>query len=213
MKTRLLKTHIYRLYLVTDENQDNATLSKVVKNAVAGGITAVQVREKSSNITTFIERALLVKNILANTNIPLIINDRVDVALAVDADGVHLGQSDMPVTIARKLLGPDKILGLTVENMQQLEDAQKLPLNNIGISTIFATSTKSDTKHIWGLEGLKKAVQYSQIPLVAIGGINGSNISQVAQTQVAGIAIVSAITQAKNVKKAAEDLLAKIISC
>lgn len=202
--------NIYRLYLVTDEHQDNETLTKVVKGAIAGGITAIQVREKSSNIRRFIERALIVKQLLVDTNIPLIINDRVDVALAVDADGVHLGQSDLPVHLARKLLGPDKIIGLTVENQQQLLEAQQLDIDNLGISTVFPTNTKTDTKYVWGLCGLKDAVALSQIPLVAIGGINETNITEVAQTGVAGIAVVSCITQANNPKMATEKL-AKLI--
>ncbi|NVP01072.1 thiamine phosphate synthase, partial [Photobacterium damselae subsp. damselae] len=104
--------HNYRLYLVTDENQDIETLKFVIKEAIAGGVTMVQLREKHGNVQEFIHRALVVKALLINTGIPLIINDRVDVALAVDADGIHLGQSDMPVAIARRLLGNDKIIGL-----------------------------------------------------------------------------------------------------
>lgn len=200
------QAEIYKLYLVTDEHQDNQTLARVIKQAIAGGVTAIQVREKHHDIRAFIERALMVKALLKDTNIPLIINDRVDVALAVDADGVHLGQSDMPVFFARELLGPNKILGLTVENMPQLMEAQTLPLDNLGISTVFATNTKTDTKHVWGLNGLKQAVTSSTIPLVAIGGINENNINEVAKTGVAGIALVSAITQAEDPQLATEKL-------
>lgn len=202
--------NIYRLYLVTDEHQDLATMLKVVKAAVQGGVTCVQVREKHGNIRAFIERAAAVKQVLKGTKVPLIINDRVDVALAVDADGVHLGQSDLPVAIARKLLGPEKILGLTVENMDQLIAAQSLPLDNIGVSTIFPTATKKDTKNVWGIEGLTHAVAKSSIPLVAIGGINEKNIIDVAHTGVSGIAIVSAITSANDPQKVSKKLLEAI---
>ena len=121
----------YRLYLVTDDQQDLATLKRVVKKAVEGGVTMVQVREKHGDVRAFIERAQAVKNILKDTDVPLIINDRVDVALAVDADGVHLGQSDMPAIIARELIGPNKILGLSIENEEQLAEADSLPIDYI----------------------------------------------------------------------------------
>lgn len=113
----------YKLYLVTDDQQDLATLEHVVEQAVAGGVTMVQVREKHGDVRAFIERAQRVKAILEGTGVPLIINDRVDVALAVDADGLHLGQSDMPAEIARRLIGEDKILGLSIENEQQLKES------------------------------------------------------------------------------------------
>lgn len=122
----------YKLYLVTDDQQDLATLEHVVEQAVAGGVTMVQVREKHGDVRAFIERAQRVKAILKGTGVPLIINDRVDVALAVDADGLHLGQSDMPATIARQLIGGNKILGLSIENEQQLEESNHLPIDYIG---------------------------------------------------------------------------------
>ncbi|MGI2799718.1 thiamine phosphate synthase, partial [Photobacterium damselae] len=178
--------HNYRLYLVTDENQDIETLKFVIKEAIAGGVTMVQLREKHGNVQEFIHRALVVKALLINTGIPLIINDRVDVALAVDADGIHLGQSDMPVAIARRLLGKDKIIGLSVENSQQLDEAQNLPIDYIGLSAIYPTQTKTDTVYYWGIDGLKQAVETTSLPIVAIGGINDKNISNVSATKVAG---------------------------
>ena len=127
----------YKLYLVTDDQQDLATLEHVVEQAVAGGVTMVQVREKHGDVRAFIERAQRVKAILKGTGVPLIINDRVDVALAVDADGLHLGQSDMPATIARQLIGENKILGLSIENEQQLEESNHLPIDYIGLECDF----------------------------------------------------------------------------
>ncbi|EMB9232009.1 thiamine phosphate synthase [Vibrio harveyi] len=197
----------YRLYLVTDDQQDLATLKRVVRKAVEGGVTMVQVREKHGDVRAFIERAQAVKDILKDTDVPLIINDRVDVALAVDADGVHLGQSDMPAIIARELIGPNKILGLSIENEEQLAEADSLPINYIGLSAIFATPTKTNTKKFWGIDGLKMALETTSLPIVAIGGINESNIPQLSATGVHGLALVSAICHAEDPKAASEYLL------
>ncbi|MCQ9084523.1 thiamine phosphate synthase [Vibrio sp. B172a] len=197
----------YRLYLVTDDQQDLATLKRVVRKAVEGGVTMVQVREKHGDVRAFIERAQAVKDILKDTDVPLIINDRVDVALAVDADGVHLGQSDMPAIIARELIGPNKILGLSIENEEQLAEADSLPIDYIGLSAIFATPTKTNTKKFWGIDGLKMALETTSLPIVAIGGINESNIPQLSATGVHGLALVSAICHAEDPKAASEYLL------
>ncbi|MGR5137174.1 thiamine phosphate synthase [Vibrio jasicida] len=197
----------YRLYLVTDDQQDLATLKRVVRKAVEGGVTMVQIREKHGDVRAFIERAQAVKAILKDTDVPLIINDRVDVALAVDADGVHLGQSDMPATVARELIGPNKILGLSIENEEQLAEADSLPIDYIGLSAIFATPTKTNTKKHWGIDGLKMALETTSLPIVAIGGINESNIPQLSTTGVHGLALVSAICHAEDPKAASEYLL------
>ncbi|WP_045392713.1 thiamine phosphate synthase [Vibrio rotiferianus] len=197
----------YRLYLVTDDQQDLATLKRVVRKAVEGGVTMVQVREKHGDVRAFIERAQAVKEILKDTDVPLVINDRVDVALAVDADGIHLGQSDMPANIARELIGPNKILGLSIENEEQLAEADSLPIDYIGLSAIFATPTKTNTKKHWGIDGLKMALETTSLPIVAIGGINESNIPQLSATGVHGLALVSAICHAEDPKVASEYLL------
>lgn len=197
----------YRLYLVTDDHQDDAAMVKVVSQAVAAGVTMVQVREKHGDVRAFINRAQLVKQVLSGSNVPLIINDRVDVALAVDADGIHLGQSDMPAEFARQLLGPDKIVGLTVECMAELQQAQSLPVDYLGISSVFATTTKTDIKQEWGLTGLAEANNCSNLPLVAIGGINLNNTTAVLATGVAGIALVSAICHQDDVTLATQQFL------
>ncbi|MGV2987909.1 thiamine phosphate synthase [Vibrio sp. E150_011] len=197
----------YRLYLVTDDEQDLDTLLNVVQQAVQGGVTMVQLREKHHDVRAFIEKAAAVKEILADSGVPLIINDRVDVALAVDADGVHLGQSDMPVHLARRLIGNDKLLGLSIENEQQLEQANTLPIDYIGLSAIFSTPTKTNIKKEWGLEGLQFALQQTTLPIVAIGGINTSNLATIAQTGVDGVALVSAISHAKSPQLAARELI------
>ncbi|OCH23025.1 thiamine phosphate synthase [Aliivibrio logei] len=197
----------YTLYLVTDDQQDIDTLCHVVAEAIKGGVTMVQIREKHGDVRAFIERSLAIKKVLKDSGVPLIINDRVDVALAVQADGVHLGQSDMPANLARQLIGPDMILGLSVENETQLREAQDLPVDYLGISAIFSTPTKTNIIKEWGIDGLIKAVKESQLPLVAIGGINETNIKKIADTQVDGIALVSAICHATSPKQASEGLL------
>lgn len=200
----------YRLYLVTDDQQDIETLCHVVAQAVEGGVTMVQVREKHGDVRAFIERAYAVKAVLKGTGVPLIINDRVDVALAVDADGVHLGQSDMPAKVARQLIGPDKILGLSIETKKQLAEVEQLPIDYIGLSAIFTTPTKTNTKTHWGIEGLTYALGQTHLPIVAIGGIDESNIPTLCATGVHGIALVRAICHADNPRYASEQLLAKM---
>jgi thiamine-phosphate pyrophosphorylase len=197
----------YTLYLVTDDQQDIDMLCHVVAEAIKGGVTMVQIREKHGDVRAFIERSLAIKEVLKNSGVPLIINDRVDVALAVQADGVHLGQSDMPANLARQLIGSDMILGLSVENETQLREAQDLPVDYLGISAIFSTPTKTNIIKEWGIDGLTKAVKESKLPLVAIGGINESNIREIVGTGVDGIALVSAICHAVSPKQASRELL------
>lgn len=199
--------NLYTLYLVTDDQQDIDTLCQVVAEAIKGGVTMVQIREKHGDVRAFIERSLAIKEVLKNSGVPLIINDRVDVALAVQADGVHLGQSDMPANLARQLIGSDMILGLSVENETQLREAQDLPVDYLGISAIFSTPTKTNIIKEWGIDGLTKAVKESKLPLVAIGGINESNIREIVGTGVDGIALVSAICHAVSPKQASRELL------
>lgn len=200
----------YKLYLVTDAQQSLPALCHVVKQAIAGGVTLVQVREKHDDVRIFIERAAAVKAVLNGSGVPLIINDRLDVALAVDADGVHLGQSDMPVALARQLLGNNKLIGLSVENEQQFKQAQQFPVDYLGLSAIFATPTKTNTIKYWGLDGLQWAMQRSCLPVVAIGGLNLSNIGAVVQTGVQGIALVSVISHSSDPRAAAAELCALI---
>ena len=197
----------YKLYLVTDDQQDLETLKFVVEKAVAGGVTMVQVRDKHGDVRAFVERAQAVKSVLVGTGVPLIINDRVDVALAVDADGLHLGQSDMPDALARKLIGSDKILGLSIETEQQLQEADDLPIDYIGLSALFETQTKTNLKKYWGYEGIKLALETTKLPIVGIGGINESNIPQLVETGIHGLALVSAICHAEDPKKATKDLV------
>ena len=202
-----------KLYLVTDRDLSlGRSLEEVVSEAVAGGVTMVQLREKETSTGEFVDLANRLMHMLKPLGIPLIINDRVDVALAVDADGVHIGQSDMPYKIARKLLGPDKIIGLSVENFEDIDKANSLDVDYIGISPVYGTPTKTDTAEPFGLDGLRKAVSMSVHPTVAIGGMNKHTVADVIATRCDGVAVVSSICSAPNIRNASEKLKAIVES-
>lgn len=195
------------LYLVTDRPLSlGRDMEWIVTQAVEGGVTMVQLREKDADTREFIELAQRLKDVLAPLGVPLLINDRVDVALAVDADGVHIGQSDMPYEMARRLLGPDKIIGLSVENMDDVRRANELDVDYIGISPVYSTTTKTDTAAPFGLEGLREAVRLSVHPTVAIGGMNARTAADVMACGTDGIAVVSAIVSADSPLEAARNL-------
>lgn len=197
-----------QLYLVTDrELCGGRPLAQIVEASVRGGVTMVQLREKDLCTRDFIHQAQELKSMLEPFGVPLIINDRIDVALACDADGVHIGQSDMPYAEARKLMGPGKIIGLSVENMEQVLEANDLDVDYIGVSPVFSTPTKTDTAQPFGLYGLRKAVELSRHPAVAIGGINASNARDIMQCGAAGIAVVSAIIASGDPEAAGRQLL------
>ena len=198
-----------KLYLVTDRDLSlGRSLEEVVSEAVKGGVTIVQLREKEASTGEFVALARRLMKLLKPLNIPLIINDRVDVALAVDADGVHIGQSDMAYADARRLLGPDKIIGLSVESLEDLEAANALDVDYVGISPVYGTPTKTDTAEPFGLEGLRKAVEMSVHPTVAIGGMNARTIGEVMEAGADGVAVVSALCSAEDISKAAKELKA-----
>jgi thiamine-phosphate pyrophosphorylase len=199
--------NITGIYLVTDRaSLSGKSLDEVILHAVKGGATMVQLREKDVSTRFFIEEAQRLKKILAPFAVPLIINDRIDVALAVGADGVHIGQEDMPYPLARKLLGPGAIIGLSVETPDQVEAAEAFDLAYLGVSAIFATPTKTDTRNHWGLDGLRKVRAMTRHPLVAIGGINAANAAEVMQAGADSLAVVSAICSAPDPQKATEHL-------
>lgn len=196
-----------KLYLVTDRDLSlGRPLEEIVSEAVAGGVTMVQLREKDAATGEFVELGRRLMSLLKPLGVPLIINDRVDVALAVDADGVHIGQSDMSYADARRLLGPEKIIGLSVENFEDLESANKLDVDYIGISPVYGTPTKTDTAEPFGLEGLRKAVEMSVHPTVAIGGMNVATVGEVIAAGTDGVAVVSAICSAESPRDAAAEL-------
>ncbi|MBN1474821.1 MAG: thiamine phosphate synthase [Syntrophaceae bacterium] len=195
------------IYLVTDRSLCRGRpLTEIVRQAAEGKVAYVQLREKELPASDFIEEAREIKKILEPYYIPLIINDRVDVALVCGAAGVHLGQSDMSYSAARKKLGEKAIIGLSVDNWHDVEEAEKLDVYYIAASPVFATPTKTDTKEPWGLEGLKKIKQFSRHPIVAIGGINETNISDVIGAGADCIAVVSAICAADDPEIAARKL-------
>lgn len=194
------------IYLVTG-NTPFHHLTQVVTQAVRAGVCAVQLREKTADTRTFLERANQLKAILDGTGIPLIINDRLDIALACGADGVHIGQSDMPYAEARHLMGPKALIGLSVETWDDVEEAQDLDLAYIGVSPVFSTPTKTDTKTPWGLEGLSRIRAYSCHTLVAIGGLNAANAAQTRQAGAHAVAVVSAICSAPSPYDAARELI------
>lgn len=214
------------LCLVTDSTKLNGRkLTTVLLDAIEGGVNMVQLREKNLNTRDFVALARKVKQITDDCNVPFIINDRIDVAMAVDADGVHIGQSDMPYHIARTLLGRDKIIGLSVENMSQIMAANDLSVDYVGISPVFATPTKTDTATPFGIDGLANAARFSIHPVIAIGGINGENAAEIVNVIrrntpghttfhtneiMSGIAVVSAIMDAPSARDAAESLIQKM---
>jgi thiamine-phosphate pyrophosphorylase len=182
------------LYFVTDRGLcGKKPLEEVIIQAVEGGAAYVQLREKDVSTRFFVEEAKRIKKLLGKYRVPLIINDRVDIALACGAEGVHIGQEDMPYEIVRKLMGQKAIIGLSVETWEDVEISETLDVNYIGVSPVFSTPTKKDTKGAWGLEGLAKIKAFSRHPLVAIGGINESNAREVVEAGADCIAVVSAI--------------------
>jgi thiamine-phosphate pyrophosphorylase len=188
---------VLRLYLVTDQvSLRGRNLMEVVRAAVQGGVSCVQLREKSLNTRDFVAQALAVKALLDPLGVPLVINDRIDVALACQAQGVHLGQSDMPVAIARQMLPPEVFIGLSVENLGNVARAAGQAVDYLGVSPVFATPTKTDTAAPWGLAGLQQVRALTTLPLVAIGGIHLTNAAEVLRAGADGLAVVSAICSA-----------------
>jgi len=187
------------------------SLEHIVEEAVKGGVTMVQIREKDCSTLDFVNYAINFHKFLKPLGIPMIINDRLDVALASDAEGLHIGQNDMPYSITRKLLGPDKIIGLSVENMDEVKYANKLDVDYIGISPVFLTDTKTDTAAPFGIEGIKKVSALTLHPAVAIGGIHDFNVRQVISAGADGVAVVSEIIASKNPYMAAKSLKEKIM--
>ena len=195
------------LYLVTDRDLcGGRPLEEVVLAAVRGGAACVQLREKNLPTRSFVEEAMSIKALLAPFDVPLIINDRIDVALSIGAEGVHIGQEDMPYLLARRILGSRVMIGLSVETWEDVELAEQWDVDYLGVSPVFETPTKTDTRGSWGLEGIAKIRAYSRHPLIAIGGLNGANAGVAIQAGADGIAVVSAICAAPDPFMAAQEL-------
>lgn len=195
------------LYLVTDRKMcGDRLLEDIVRRALEGGAVCVQLREKDVSTRFFVEEAQKIKILTVQFRVPLIINDRLDVALAVGADGVHIGQEDMPYGTARKLMGPKAVIGLSVETWDDVVKAQDLDVDYLGVSPVFETPTKTDTKGSWGLEGLVRIKSYSRHSLVAIGGLNASNAEDAIIAGADCIAVVSAVCAAPDPLRASREL-------
>jgi thiamine-phosphate pyrophosphorylase len=201
----------YSLYLVTDRSlsRGRSTL-EVVRAAVRGGVTCVQLREKRCSTREFIDEALKLKAFLDSRGVPLIINDRVDVALAVAADGVHLGQSDMPLPAARAVVRDSMVIGISAESLRDAVEAEIGGADYLGVSPIFATPTKTDTAPPLGLAGLQAIRQAVKTPLVGIGGLNRGNAAEAVRSGADGVAVVSAIVAAEYPEQAARELKREI---
>lgn len=196
-----------QLYLVTDELAClGRDLLWVVEEAAKGGVTMVQLREKTLGTKDFVSRALQLKKLLQPYNVPLLINDRLDVALACDADGIHIGQSDMPYDHVKKLLPEGKLIGLSAETKEDVLEAEHLDIAYLAVSPLFATPTKTDTMEPWGMEGLKWIRANSRHPLVVIGGLNHLNAAEAIANGADGIAVISAICSAGSPYHAARSL-------
>ncbi len=196
----------YGLYLVTDRGlMSGRKIEDSVLSAIDGGVTIVQLREKNSSSREFFETALKIREICKSHNVPLIINDRADIAGAADCDGVHIGQSDLPVRAVRKIIGEDKIIGVSAGNVEKALRAQRDGADYIGVGALFPTSTKDNTVSVTPeeLSEIKKSVN---IPVVAIGGINAENIGALKNTGIDGVAVVSAIIAEKDVRAAAAEM-------
>lgn len=194
------------LYLVTDKSDDVEKFLKTIEEAIKGGVSVVQIREKTADTLDFYNLALKVKKITEKHDVPLIINDRVDVALAVDAEGVHVGQSDMPCDVTRALVGPDKIVGVSAATIEEARKAESDGADYIGAGAVFPTATKDDAPKITKKD-LKEIVESISIPVVAIGGITLNNAHELIDTGIAGLSVVSAIMSSENPKKSSEELL------
>ena len=195
-----------KLYFITDStNYNEEEFLFRVEEALKGGATLLQLREKEKTTREYIELAEKVHSITKKYNVPLIIDDRVDVALAIDAEGVHVGQSDMPVSMARKLMGKDKIVGATTKTVPQAKEAFEQGADYLGVGAIYPTTTKVKTV-LTSVDTLKEICDSVPIPANAIGGLNKDNIDILKEIPIAGICVVSAIMKADNPKQATAQL-------
>jgi thiamine-phosphate pyrophosphorylase len=206
------------VYVITDAHlrPDRSHLD-VAMAAVEGGATVIQFREKDAPTREMYRTAIKLKEFLSPYGIPLIVNDRIDIALAVDADGVHLGQEDMPVDVARRIMGPGKIIGASATNLEEAVEAERSGADYIGFGPIFPTGTKPDASPPTGLAPLRDVCKRVGIPVVAIGGITASNASLCLEAGAAGVAVISAVLMAPDmveatraIRKAVTDSLKRV---
>ena len=208
-----MKTLNWKLCLIADaEACDRKNLLFIIQEAVEAGVTLVQLRAKKLRIREFLEFAIKTSEILRLRNIPLIINDRIDIALSCEANGVHLGQKDLPLSFARKLLGKNRLIGLTVNTTEEAIKAEAERADYLGVGPLFFTSSKKNLSPILGLDGLKAIREKVKIPILAIGGINAQNAGDVIASGADGVAVISAILEANDISRATRELLNAINS-
>ena len=196
------------LYAVTDRHWlHGRTLHEVVKESLDGGVTFLQLREKDLDEARFLDEAKDIKTLCHAYGVPFLINDNVDIALAVDADGVHVGQSDMEALDVRRKLGPDKIIGVSAQTVEQALLAEKHGADYLGVGAVFPTGSKDDADDV-SYDTLKAICRAVSIPVVAIGGISLGNVSQLSGSGICGVAVISAIYGAADIRRASEDLKA-----
>jgi thiamine-phosphate pyrophosphorylase len=201
----------WRLCFIADsEAAAGRDLFQLIGEAVAGGATSIQLRGKKWTGRDFIEKGVKVVQFLRPKKIPLIINDRVDIALACEADGVHLGQDDMPLPYGRKILGKNRLIGISAKTADEAVAAERDGADYIGVGPIFITLSKDDSGPEVGLAGLRKVRAKVKIPILAIGGISPANAAEVIRAGADGVAVISAITGAENPRSAAAELIEAI---
>ena len=197
----------YTLYLCTDRGlMRSPTIEEAVEQAILGGTGVIQLREKDIDAKDFYEMAVRLKQITSRYQVPLIINDRVDIALACDADGVHIGQRDIPAALVRKMIGPDKLLGVSAATLEEAVQAVQDGADYLGIGAMYATNTKDDAEIVTIAE-LKKIRQAVDVPIVVIGGINMATMENFKGYGIDGLAVVSAVMAAEDVQAAARALV------
>ena len=198
------------LYAVTDRAwTGERTLYEQIEEALCGGVTIVQLREKNMVEEDFYQEAMTVKKLCARYRVPLLFNDHVALACRVDADGVHVGQNDMAAGTVRAMIGPEKILGVSVQTVEQALQAEAAGADYLGVGAVFTTSTKQDACEV-SIDTLKAICEAVNIPVVAIGGINKDNIMQLAGSGIAGVALVSAIFASKDIQRECRELRERV---
>lgn len=197
----------WSVYVITDRPAaGDRSLTEVVRAAVAGGATAVQLREKRATAREIIELGRLLHRISREADVPLIVNDRVDVALALNAEGVHVGQEDMPAPLARTLIGPDRILGVSAGSVEEARRAEEDGADYLGVGDVYGTPSKPDAGVPIGIEGIRQIAQAVTIPVVGIGGITVENVAPVIRAGAVGVAVISAVLGAPDPEDAARRL-------
>jgi len=200
------------LYLVTDRGLSRGRRNlDIIRAAVAGGVTMVQLREKEATTREFYQEGLKIKEFLGEHNVPLIINDRLDIALALDAEGVHVGQDDMPVAVARRILGDDKIIGASVFDVAEAREAEAAGADYLGLSPVFVTSTKPDLTAQIGIDGIAPIRQAVRIPIVGIGSMSAENAFEAVRAGLDGVAVVSAICSQRDPEAAARAIKVEVL--